>query len=425
MWQPILSGELRDAARESIGDIASELLAMDSSRLSPIELCEHALLCAYLGLDQPSENWHDKCLDYLNLAIDRFSAAPFFRISLYGGMAGFGWMVQHAFSVVSGETGESEQQMAEDDDSLSELDDRIFNFVEQDNSPDRCYDLISGFAGIGIYWLERMPRQKALRGIRQILDAFERIQRNTPLGATWFTPPSLVPPLQIESAPGGYYNLGVAHGVPGVIAFLALASGAGIDEESASRASVLLSGAMKWLLAQQRPPDAVSRYSCWTMPGYEGGDSRLSWCYGDLGIASVLQLVAQRREDPVWAVEARSLTDRCILRGLGSVVHDAPLCHGAVGNAHLYNRAYQAYRDDRYKTEAIAWLERGIKMRKPGTGVAGYYAYDQASIPHEKADASFLSGAVGLALALLSAVAPIEPQWDRIMLLSGRQPIAN
>ena len=31
----------------------------------------------------------------------------------------------------------------------------------------------------------------------------------------------------------------------------------------------------------------------------------------------------------------------------------------------------------------------------------------------------FLDGAIGVALALLAALAPVEPLWDRLLLLSG------
>jgi hypothetical protein len=33
---------------------------------------------------------------------------------------------------------------------------------------------------------------------------------------------------------------------------------------------------------------------------------------------------------------------------------------------------------------------------------------------------SFLEGSVGIALALLAAVSPKDPEWDRLLLLSGR-----
>jgi hypothetical protein len=32
---------------------------------------------------------------------------------------------------------------------------------------------------------------------------------------------------------------------------------------------------------------------------------------------------------------------------------------------------------------------------------------------------AFLDGAIGVALALLAALTPIEPQWDRLLQLSG------
>jgi len=35
-----------------------------------------------------------------------------------------------------------------------------------------------------------------------------------------------------------------------------------------------------------------------------------------------------------------------------------------------------------------------------------------------------LEGAAGIALALLAATTPIEPEWDRMLLLSGRSGLA-
>jgi class I lanthipeptide synthase len=222
-----------------------------------------------------------------------------------------------------------------------------------------------------------------------------------------------------ELAPSGFYNLGVAHGVPGVIGFLAQVATLELDKETKRTASELLAGSMKWLLAQKRPPDLISRYCSWTIPGQDGGDSRLGWCYGDLGIASVIQFAAQYTQNPIWMTEARILIDRCARRELNIDVFDASLCHGAFGNAHIFNRAFQTDHEEVYKQTALNWIRKGLSLRKPGVGIAGYFAWRPDAVPHEQADTAFLSGAVGVALALLSAIAPIEPKWDRIMLLSG------
>lgn len=416
-WIPILDNGFEKEIRSSISDIATQLLAMETSSLSSYRLSEHALLYAYLSLDKPAEHWHDHSLKCLNIAIERLSNAPAMHSGFHGGKAGFGWMVQHIISVLSDD--EISGKGNTEDDPLLELDRYILRLLSDENSFSQNFDLISGYVGIGIYWLERLPCKNALLGVRATLDALETLSMKTSAGITWFTRPSLVPPTQRKSAPSGYYNLGVAHGVPGVIAFLAQATTLTMAKDIVRKASTLLAGSMDWLFAQQRPPDSISRYSSWIIPGHGCEDSRIAWCYGDLGIASVLQLVAERTQNETWEFEARSLISRCALRQLNSKVYDAPLCHGALGNAHIYNRAYQAHHDETYKQAAINWVHKGLDLRKFGAGIGGYYAWRRDSVPHEQADASFLSGAVGVALALLSIVAPIEPQWDRSMLLSG------
>ena len=66
---------------------------------------------------------------------------------------------------------------------------------------------------------------------------------------TWHTAPALLPAWQRELNPKGYYNLGLAHGVPGVLVLLARAWAAGIQPHLSGP---LLAGGMSWLLAQQQ-----------------------------------------------------------------------------------------------------------------------------------------------------------------------------
>jgi hypothetical protein len=54
----------------------------------------------------------------------------------------------------------------------------------------------------------------------------------------------------LEPGPRGYYNLGLAHGVPGVIAFLGKVCAVGV---ACDKARPLLDGAVHWLLEQEGP----------------------------------------------------------------------------------------------------------------------------------------------------------------------------
>jgi hypothetical protein len=63
-------------------------------------------------------------------------------------------------------------------------------------------------------------------------------------------------------------------------------------------------------------------------------------------------------------------------------------------------------------------------MRRPGKGIAGFQSYYPAAEPGAGVlwvdDASFLTGAEGIGLALLAAISPLEPAWDRLLLASLR-----
>jgi hypothetical protein len=101
-------------------------------------------------------------------------------------------------------------------------------------------------------------------------------------------------------------------------------------------------------------------------------------------------------------------------------VRDAGLCHGAAGLGHLFNRLYQATGHPELLVVARSWLERALAMRSLDRGVGGFVAWgpDAQGELDWRNDPSLLNGAAGVALALLAATTPIEPAWDRFLLLS-------
>ena len=232
-------------------------------------------------------------------------------------------------------------------------------------------------------------------------------------------PPS---PWQREQCPNGYYNLGVAHGIPGIIHFLGEVTATDIIDQA--RSHELLAGAVDWLLAQQRPKGSQSRFASWVSPGEESKNSRMAWCYGDLGILSVLLQVARRTGRRDWRGFAEELLNHCLAWPPDRTgIADAPLCHGAASVAHIFNRIYQTEGDRRCLDAALLWYQRTMAFRQPGTGVGGFSTMtrpDPSAPPAWEASPAFLDGATGVALAFLAAVTPVEPGWDRMLLLSGK-----
>jgi lantibiotic modifying enzyme len=223
-------------------------------------------------------------------------------------------------------------------------------------------------------------------------------------------------PPRHRKAASDYYDLGVAHGVPGVVGLLARACAAGVG---ADRARPLLDSAVSWLLAQRQPAGTGARFPAWIAPDTLRHTPDPAWCYGDLGIAATVLMAARCTGEASWEDEALALARPAPTPGILSQISDAQLCHGAAGVAHLFNRMFQATGEDWLKRAALAWLRRAVDLRRPGEKLAGFSALHEArdGTVRRVAHRGFLHGVAGIGLALLAASSPIEPAWDRVLLL--------
>jgi hypothetical protein len=420
-WQPLLEDTLKDRPWESVQAILADLPPPGQDPAGDPSLAGGtaglALLHGYLAqaeqqglraagfIPAGTTPAARLCLRHATVAVaDNPTSA-----SLYSGLTGVGWALTHLQSRLPGLDGE---------DDLGEIDDVLLRHLDQSPWPDD-YDLISGLVGFGVYALERLPRPAAMACLQRVIDRLAETAEHRAEGITWWTDPAWLPADTRAQSPRGYYNLGLAHGVPGVIALLGQACAA---EVAVARARPLLEGAVRWLLAQQGP----GGFAALVEPGAAEKPARLAWCYGDPGVAAALLWAARCVAEPAWEREALAIARRAAQRPPEqSGVVDAGLCHGAAGLGHLFNRMFQATGQPWLAEAARSWLERALAMRRPGRGPGGYAAWQLGDdgVRTWVPDAGLLTGAVGIALALLAATTAIEPAWDR-MLLAAIPPAA-
>jgi hypothetical protein len=328
--------------------------------------------------------------------------------SLYGGFTGVAWAIAHLRGRLLS-PGELETEA---------IDQTLEKYVSR-RGWRLDYDLIVGLVGLGVYALELLPSGSATSCLEGVIDRLEELAVPQGDGITWHTAPRLLPPQQLKENPRGYYNLGLAHGVPGVIALLGAACAAGVR---CRRARKLLDGAVSWLLAQRITDRPGASFPPWITPGVVPTESaRSAWCYGDPGIAAGLFCAARSVEEKAWETEAVAIAQAAAQRLFPETrVLDATLCHGAAGLAHIYNRISQATGDEVLRRAARTWFERALGFRRPGRGIGGFSfrSVRRDGTPRWLNDLGILTGASGIALALLAAATPIEPEWDRMLLLS-------
>jgi hypothetical protein len=284
------------------------------------------------------------------------------------------------------------------------------------------FDTIRGLAGYGAYLLRRDPSTST---VRAVLDYCVRLIVPVSLAGEvlpgWWTTsgPSGRPD---ERFPGGHANSGLAHGVGGVLALLALAAQRGTFVPGQLEAMrTILAWLDRW--RESAGPGIVWPY--WVTRAEirdrrlaPSGPRRPSWCYGTAGLARARQLAARALGDDALQVESETtlvaaLTDPLQLKA----TTDDGLCHGFAGLAHLAARAAQdadpATRAQ-LRTAVPALL---ASVCPPSTDPQ---AAAKAAVHDEEAGPGFLNGAAGIALALLAPATTTPPRsaWDSCLLVA-------
>jgi hypothetical protein len=229
--------------------------------------------------------------------------------------------------------------------------------------------------------------------VERIVGHLEQLGEVEPAGTTW---PAREP---------GYRDLGLLHGVPGVVAFLAGALSQGVAR---ARARALLVRGVAWLRRQRLEERGATCFPAFRLFSGERAESRTAWCYGDPGVALALHHAARALDDVALAREAALLARTALERPVALTgALDAGLCHGFAGLGQIAARFHRFTGEPVFARLARTWLERALD--------AGSFAalVRQADGSLGPVDApGLLVGASGVALALLGAATPLATGWD-------------
>lgn len=425
-WSPILDGREREIAIDFVYHAARciEIFLTEARSTGSLDQLDpdfdftvasgragYALFYCYFYLLTSEKAALEQCTSCLMDAAYALSEGQW-SPSLYAGLAGVGWTIDHVSDALG--------DQIECRDELSELTDQIDDFILKWLSKDVeffDYDLINGLVGIGIYCLSRLPRRIARDSIGRIIQKLVNHSIRDQAGICWFTPAAAIPASQLATFPNGYYNLGIAHGIPGVIAFLSRVYEAGV---ATRETETLLRGSISWLMHQRLRSDLISSFAIAASPDSGPQPARLAWCYGDPGVAASLLGAAYALKDRSMIEASLAIARKAQHRTWeNSGVIDASFCHGAYGVAHIFNRIYHATREQAFLDSALYWLSRGASMRNVEDSVCGYtfYVPDTSGKMCWRNTFGLLVGISGVAMTVLAALSTEAPRWDRLFLL--------
>lgn len=340
----------------------------------------------------------------LESIFDNISQAANINTSFASGLSGVGWLIEHLF----------QEELADIDTNevLSEFDESLFKIAIANIHPQN-YDFLHGFSGVLFYYLSRYRSSGNIKQAEHYIHQLYDNVAGSEQAAGWnFFDRSLQ-----ETIPG-YYNLGLAHGMPSIQMILCYSLQLGICKELCSEllqhSSRFVSGYCNTVgssLLSLFPSDVKDNIA----PKY---NSRLAWCYGDPGIAISLWNSGRGLNDAIL----EELAGKVFLHSANrrdlkeNHLYDACVCHGTAGIAQIMLRYHEQTQHPSLLDTANFWLEQTLKMAYHKDGVAGFKFYH----PEEALENNnyFLSGTAGIGLTLLSFISKKPLNWDKALLIS-------
>jgi lantibiotic modifying enzyme len=217
----------------------------------------------------------------------------------------------------------------------------------------------------------------------------------------------------------GSYNFGLAHGSGSIISLLSQTFGITNSAHSRERIFKMVDSSISFLLScRSQDPETLSLFPYITVTGQDTVyNSRLGWCYGDLGVAIAIRNAGKAFQHQQWLNTANeivriSAARRDLSRNL---IHDAGFCHGAAGLVHIYRSFYLESGDPVADEAARYWAEKTLALAVHKDGLAGYKTFSAEKGYYNTT--GLLEGIAGTGLCLLSALREKKTDWDKVWLI--------
>lgn len=328
------------------------------------------------------------------------------------GIAGLGWVIQHLKS--------KDFIELDCDQLLSPFDDYLFNQMKFDLSQGN-YDFLHGALGYAFYFFSRYRetedfslKNKYESYILDFLARLEDLSINKGDTLKW--------EFILKEANGNNgnkrYNLGLSHGITSIINFISRLQK---FDKFRAYSDKLLDGSLNYVLeVQSDNPRNLSLFPNWvdegTTPCY---DSRIAWCYGDLGIGLSLMNVGKALNNESLLLHAQRVLTHTTYRKTPeqTQVCDASICHGSYGNALMYQRVYQEFDSELFKSTLDFWIKDGFEKAIHKDGYVGYKQWGGV----EKgwtSELGLLEGVSGIGLVILEYLSKEPNLWDECLMIS-------
>ncbi|MFN5073017.1 MAG: lanthionine synthetase LanC family protein [Cyclobacteriaceae bacterium] len=327
----------------------------------------------------------------LNICLESIDVYPYKDASLFNGISGLGWVLEHFRNIGVLSQGDIF-------DTVSQIDALIESELKGEQVTVHDLDLFYGIVGITVYLLEKnQSRAKShllTIAFQKICSTIELMNESTKI------------------------DLGMPHGLSGVIIILTKLLKFGFDEKLLLKNLSLCSGV---ILNSRLVSDELSLFPTETT---STKPSRLAWCYGDLSILFALARANVHLRSETLNYQIHLLHQTCQLRKLdksgvftSNENIDTGLCHGSLGIAYVLNKISQATNDST-DGQILYWIEQSFyKMDITKKFLNFKTAYPEEGGIEWGYDGGLVDGLAGIGLMLIGLSSTKCTAWDSLFLL--------
>lgn len=401
-WKHIIQNKDREKIIKKIDEIAKSI---EKYYLNEQSIGLHGglsgitLFFAEYSKFKNDPNYSEKYVDCLGRALNIINAGGIPH-TLCDGLAGYAWILDYL----------NKKQFIEIDekDMLNDIDEYLVHILIDDIERENI-DFLHGSIGVLSYLLKRNFHINYKDILNEYLMKLEKqsIKFNTG-SIAWKKNNSSKPNID-------EYDFGLSHGIPAVVVLLCKIYSLTND----SFTKELLENSVKFLLENIQDKSKFKTYfASITNSNGTGNNSRLAWCYGDLGVSFSLYIsaITLNRSD-LYDISNEILLNST-QRNINTEVleFDAGFCHGTAGVAHIYNRFYHYTGNIEYLKSTKYWIEQTMLLGENKNGLsAGFKKLKTDSLEDNY---NYIEGIAGIGLVLMSVISDIEPTWDESMLIS-------
>lgn len=325
------------------------------------------------------------------------------------GLAGFGWVLNHL----------DDQQFVDFDcDNFFPIIDGYLQERMMLDMKNGNFDFLHGGLGYSYYFLLRYQSTKSEKLKNEYKQTLERFiisleQLSISAGDNkrkWLS--------VLDTNTEDVYNLSLSHGMSSIVGILTKLYQHDCFKK---RVGYLLNSSVNYILDYRSPKaDSISIFpNLVAKNGEINYPSRLSWCYGDLGIGVRLWFAGKALSDGRLKNIAIEILKHATKRisPSESFVRDAGICHGSFGIAQIFHRMHKETNNPVFAEAMEFWIKDGLEKATHKDGFAGFKQWKEFD-KEWKGDFSLLEGVSGIGLVLIDYLANFDVEWDNCLMIS-------